>query len=268
MVSDEPANALLLDLDGVLYVGDEAVPGAVDTVAWLQRSGVPHLFLTNTTSQPRRSLVAKLQRLGMSTDEAHVLTPPVAAAAWLQAHGMHRAALFVPEATRAEFSGLEAVSERAEAVVVGDLGEGWHFDVLNRAFRLLMATPPPRLIALGMTRYWQAPDGLRLDTAPFVVALAHASGVTPQVLGKPALPFFEAALGTLGATAGDTVMIGDDLLADVGGAQAAGMRGVLVRTGKYRGQDASAEVTPDAVLGSIAELPEWWHGQTAAAARP
>jgi ribonucleotide monophosphatase NagD (HAD superfamily) len=68
------------------------------------------------------------------------------------------------------------------------LGEGWDFATLNRAFRLLMAEPHPRLIALGMTRYWRAADGLRLDTAPFVVALQHATGIAPVVLGKPDRP--------------------------------------------------------------------------------
>ncbi len=268
MAAPQTPRALLIDLDGVLYVGDEAVAGAPAAVAWIEHAQVPHLFLTNTTSRPRQALVAKLARMGITVDQAHILTPPVAAAAWMKGRGMGRAALFVPDATRSEFVGVEAVEDRPDAVVVGDLGDGWSFAVLNQAFRLLMERPTPALIALGMTRYWQAPDGLRLDTAPFVAALAHASGVTPTVLGKPARPFFEAALGRLGAGAGQTLMVGDDLEADVGGAQQTGMRGILVRTGKYRGRDASAEVRPDAVLDSIAALPDWWRAQqTDAAAR-
>jgi ribonucleotide monophosphatase NagD (HAD superfamily) len=121
-----------------------------------------------------------------------------------------------------------------------------------------MAEPHPRLIALGMTRYWRAADGLRLDTAPFVVALQHATGIAPVVLGKPARPFFAAALGKLGAEAAETPMIGDDIRRDIGGAQGAGIRGLLVRSDKFRPQDLRGEIQPDGVIDSIANLPAWW----------
>jgi HAD superfamily hydrolase (TIGR01458 family) len=126
-----------------------------------------------------------------------------------------------------------------------------------------MHQPPPALIALGMTRYWRAPDGLRLDTAPFVVALQHASGVTPTVLGKPAKGFFDAALSMLGCAAADSIMVGDDIRGDIGGAQAAGIRGILVRTGKFQPADLELGIQPAAVISSIAELPAWWQSMHA-----
>jgi phospholysine phosphohistidine inorganic pyrophosphate phosphatase len=252
----------LIDLDGVLYRGGRALPGGADTVAWLAARGIPHLFLTNTTSRPRAALVEKLAGLGVETRAERIHTPPVAAVRWLQHHAPGPAALFVPDATAGEFAGLPRLPEDAESgaasVVLGDLGEGWDFRRLNRAFRLLMDDPRPLLVALGMTRYWRAPDGLRLDVAPFVAALQHATGAVPVVLGKPARAFFEAALEALGCEAGETVMVGDDVVGDVGGAQRAGIRGVLVRTGKFRPADLEGEVRPDAVLDSIADLPDWW----------
>jgi len=151
----------------------------------------------------------------------------------------------------------------AAALVLGDLGKGWDFPTLNRAFRLLMADPSPPLIALGMTRYWRAPDGLRLDVAPFVKALEHAAGVEAVVLGKPAPGFFGEALALVGAGAGNVLMIGDDIVTDVGGAQQAGMAGMLVRTGKYRPADLAGDIRPDAVLDSIADLPGWWQNCSA-----
>lgn len=263
-MSDPTRKALLIDLDGVIYEGERAVDGAVETVRWMRDEAIPHRFLTNTTSRPRSALVEKLAGLGVQADEDDILTPPVAAAVWLDEHGVDTVAAFVPEATAAEFSAFDRLGDDDEgpagAVIVGDLGEGWSFARLNRAFRLLMAEPRPHLIALGMTRYWKAEDGLRLDTAPFVVALAHASGADPVVLGKPAVPFFETALAKLGSAARETVMVGDDLRADVGGAQEAGIGGVLVRTGKYRGEESTDDVRPAAVLDSIADLPDWWRG--------
>ncbi len=261
-MEEAKCQAVLIDLDGVLYEGEEAVSGAADAVAWLQAQSIPHLFLTNTTSRPRAALVEKLARLGVETHAGHLHTPPVAARAWLGDHAPGPVALFVPEATAGEFSGLELLPEDAEcgaaSVVLGDLGEAWDFWRLNRAFRLLMSPPRPVLLALGMTRYWRAPDGLRLDVAPFIAALEHASGAQCVVLGKPARAFFDAALSVLGSHPGNTVMIGDDIVGDVDGAQRAGIRGLLVRTGKFRSSDLDGTIQPHAVLDSIASLPDWW----------
>ena len=152
----------------------------------------------------------------------------------------------------------ESEESGAAAVVIGDLGQAWDFDVLNRAFRLLMDDPAPELVALGMTRYWRAADGLRLDVAPFVKALEHASGVDAAVLGKPAVPFFRTALELLGLPAGEVAVLGDDVVSDVEAAQKIGLYGILVRTGKFRSSDLARPGAPDAVLESIAELSGWW----------
>ena len=253
--------ALLVDLDGVIYEGDEPVAGAADAVGWLREHAIPHLFVTNTTSRPRSAIAERLAALGVAVGENDILTPPVAAAGWLREHVEGPVALFVQEATRSEFDGLEIAGESADrvgAVVVGDYGDGWNFATMNNAFRLLMNDPQPALVALGMTRYWQAPEGLRLDTAPFVVALAHASGAEPVVLGKPAPAFFEAALRQLGARPEAAAMIGDDIRGDVGGAQAAGLAGIQVRTGKFRPSDLDGDIAPDLVIDSIAVLPQYW----------
>jgi phospholysine phosphohistidine inorganic pyrophosphate phosphatase len=255
---------VLIDLDGVVYEGERGVPGAVRAISWLCEREIPHLFLTNTTSRPRSALVEKLAALGLNAPLNRIFTPPVAAHRWLSLNAPGPTALFVPTATASEFGDLPRVASDAEtgasSVVLGDLGEGWNFASLNRAFRLLMGEPQPRLVALGMTRYWRAHDGLRLDVAPFVKALEHASGARAVVLGKPAEAFFEAALDMLGLPAQAVVMIGDDIVGDVQGAQRCGIRGVLVRTGKFRQADLEGELRPDTVLESLADLPTWWPG--------
>ena len=257
--------AILFDLDGVFYCGDRVIPGAAEVAAWARREAIPHLFLTNTTSRPRQHLVQKLARFGIDTDAEHILTPPVAAVQWCQQHLKgQKVALFVPAKTRVEFSSLEECADDREAVgavVIGDLGKRWTFETLNTAFRLLMQTPQPRLLALGMTRYWQSADGLQLDVAPFVVGLSYASGVEPLVLGKPASSFYQAAVRLLGVEKDRVVMVGDDIRSDVDGAQQAGLRGVLVRTGKFRQQDLSSDIRPSAVLDSIAGLPQWYRAE-------
>ena len=259
--------ALLIDLDGVIYEGNQPVPGAAETIAWLRDNGIPHLFLTNTTSRPRTAIVEKLANLGLTADEDGILTPPVAAARWLAENVDGPVALFVPAASAGEFSAVEVAGAEQQAVaalVIGDYAEKWTYAELNRAFRLLMQEPHPVLVALGMTRYWLAEDGLRLDTAPFVTALRNASGIEPVVLGKPARAFFDAALSMLGVSADAAIMIGDDVRGDVGGAQAAGIEACLVRTGKFLPADLDGDVRPDFVLDSIAALPERWPDLTAA----
>ncbi len=253
---------ILFDLDGVFYVGERAIPGGSETLDWVRQQKIPHCFLTNTTSKPRDALVEKLAGLGLATEPEEILTPPVAACHWIERNLDGPVALFVPAATEAEFSHLSLsgrdTRQPVAALVVGDLGESWDFATLNQAFRLLMQQPSPRLIALGMTRYWRAPDGLRLDVAPFVNALQHASGVEPLVLGKPAKAFYHSALEMIGSPANESWMIGDDIRGDVAAAQAAGLHALLVQTGKFQSTDMNGQIKPDGLLESIADLPGWW----------
>lgn len=262
MVWDGDVRGVLLDLDGVVYVGEDALPGAAETVAWLRREDIPYRFLTNTTSRPRGSIVDKLRAMGVPVVPDEVLTPAVAAGAWMRRHHVEHPALFVPAATATEFADLAPVTPGAEegagAVVVGDLGAGWDFATLNLAFRLLMSDPPPPLLALGLTRYWRAQDGLRLDAGPYVKALEYAVGRAAVVLGKPDPEFYTTAVDALGLPPQDVVMVGDDIATDIGGAQRTGLAGVLVRTGKFSRTDLDGDVTPDGVLDSIADLPRWW----------
>jgi len=267
MTSSFPARprGLLFDMDGVLYNSEEPIAGAAEALAWARARTIPHLFVTNTTSRSRATLAEKLQRFGIAGGEGDILTPPVAAAAWLRANaGGGAVALFVREAARSDFDGLTLLpgdAERGAAfVVIGDLGTHWDFRTLNRAFRLLQYNPEARLIALGMTRYWMAGDGISLDVAPFVAALEHATGRRPLVFGKPDANFFQAAAEKLGLPPQEVLMVGDDIEADVRGAMAAGLQGALVRTGKFRAADLESEPKPNLVLNSVADLQENWLG--------
>ena len=165
-----------------------------------------------------------------------------------------------PEAYE-EFAGLNLLPDNAERgaryVVIGDLSESWDFGKLNRAFRLLHSNPDAELIALGLTRYWKAQDGLRLDVAPFVAALECAAGRKATVFGKPDKSFYIAAAKKLHLPADTIVMVGDDIETDVAGAQRAGMQGILLRTGKFRPSDLKGSVRPHSVLDSIRDIPTW-----------
>ncbi len=254
--------ALLFDLDGVLYQGNEAIPGALETIEWVQAKHIPYLFVTNTSSKPRTAICHKLSGMGIKTVKEHILSPPVAAACWLKMNTNDPVALFVPTETRSEFSGIPLWNgdpkQAVGAVVIGDLADDWNFSLMNQAFCCLMQDPRPVLIALGMTRYWKSADGLKLDAGPFVAALQYASGVEPLVTGKPAATFFQTAADTLGVDPHQIMMIGDDIRGDVAGAQQAGMQAALVKTGKFHPNDLDQAIRPDALFNSIQDLPTWY----------
>ena len=256
------ARGILFDMDGVLYNSERLIAGAVETLEWIRAKAIPHLFLTNTTSRCGDALAAKLRTFGIPAQESDILTPAVAAAQWLRSRGESPIALFLRPTARRDFADLVCLPDDAEqgaaCVIIGDLGDLWDYRTLNRAFRLLHHNPEAKLIALGMTRYWLAGSGISLDVAPFVAALEHATGRQPLVFGKPDARFFQAAAEKLGLGAADLLMIGDDISADIGGAQAAGLKGALVKTGKFRPADLEGEIRPDAVLDSIADLSRCW----------
>jgi HAD superfamily hydrolase (TIGR01458 family) len=233
------AKAVLLDIEGVICVGDTALPGSLDAVRRLRQAGIPHKFITNTTRRPRRLIVEDLERLGLAVANDDVFTPGIAARDLLASQNLTPLLIVHPN-LREDFGGLPISGGAAastdsgfDAVVVGDAGVFFTYELLNRAYRMLVGGAD--FFALAKNRNFLDRDGeLSLDAGPFVAALEYGSGKTATVLGKPSPAFFKLAIESLGCSASDVAMIGDDAEADVGGAMAAGLKGVLVRTGKYR----------------------------------
>lgn len=247
--------ALLLDIDGVLHVGDRPLPGAVEALGELREIAGGIRLLTNTTSRSRAAIAERLRRQGFEVGGEEVLTPAALALAHCREHGHRRVDLLVSDSLREDLAGLEQAGpeERADAVVLGELGDAISAELLNRAFRRLMGGA--ELLALGHNRYWRREDGLALDVGAYSAALEYGAQVEPVVLGKPSPAFFAAALAALGAAPGEAVMVGDDVEADVGGGLEAGIASVLVRTGKYEpARVAASGVEPTATIDSIADL--------------
>jgi HAD superfamily hydrolase (TIGR01458 family) len=247
--------ALLIDLDGVLYVEDEPVPGARQAVDSLRRLPLTLRFVTNTTSRSRPSTLDKLRRLGFPLADDELVTPAALAVRHCLEAGRRRASLLMNHDVKGDFGELIEDDERPEAVIVGDLGRAFDYDVLNRAFRHVLAGA--ELVALQKNRYWRREDGLSLDVGPFVAALEYATGREAHVVGKPAPDFFGGILAEAGVEAAAAAMVGDDAETDVGGAMDAGLAGILVRTGKYREEAVrAAGIEPTATVDSIADVPE------------
>jgi HAD superfamily hydrolase (TIGR01458 family) len=250
----EKIRAVAFDLDGVLYEADTPIPGAEATVAAVRSGGLAVRFVTNTTSISRRLMAQKLERLGFQAHADEIFCPARGAATWLRSEGAS-ASLFVPAAALEDFEGVRRDDERPDAVVIGDLESGWTFESLNRAFRLIHERGAS-LIGLGRTRYWKGPHGLQLDVGPFLAALENATGKRAVVFGKPESAFFDGLVEDLDLPADRIAMVGDDVVADVGGAMDAGLVGVLVRTGKFHPRDLEGPVEPHLVLDSVVDLIE------------
>jgi HAD superfamily hydrolase (TIGR01458 family) len=250
----EHARAVLIDLDGVLYVEDQPVEGARDAVRELREAGLGLRFVTNTTARSRGQTLEKLERLGFEVQPEELVTPAALARRHCEREGHETVALIMNEKVKVDFEGLREVEKDPDAVIMGDLGEEFGFAILNRAFRMVM--DGAELVALQKNRFWLTDDGLSLDAGPFVAAIEYATGRDAYVVGKPAPGFFEQVLGDLGSEPHETAMVGDDVESDVGGAMNEGLAGVLVRTGKYR-EDFVREsgIEPTAIVDSMADVP-------------
>ena len=245
----------LIDLDGVLYTGDIPLPGARKAMEFLTERGYPFRCVSNSTRKCRATIAARLEKLGFDIPERAIFTPPLAAVRYMQETGKHRAYLLTTGDVDRDFAGTctDDGSTNVDYVIVGDAGDKMTYASMNHAFRCLMEGAD--LIALEKDRYWMAPDGISLSAGPFVAALESATGKTATVVGKPSKAFFDLALRDMGLAADGVVMIGDDILTDIGGAQAAGMRGVLVRTGKFREEALEAAlIKPAAVINSVGDI--------------
>ncbi|HEX9381279.1 MAG TPA: TIGR01458 family HAD-type hydrolase [Gaiellaceae bacterium] len=251
--------AILLDVDGVFHVSREPIAGGAEAVRRLRKDGHRLRFVTNNTTQTRATLAEELRGMGIELDDEELQTTPRAAASTLAGR---RVLAMTMHAIVGEFEGVELVGEDAEAVLVGGADEtpetNLVFSYMNlaRAFHELEAGA--QLYCLHKNRWWQTKHGPLLDAGAFVAGLEYAADTDAIVLGKPSTAYFEAALQALDADAGLTWMVGDDIESDIAGAQAHGMKTVLVRTGKFR-PDAveAARVRPDGIVSSIAQLPEW-----------
>lgn len=223
---------VLIDLSGTVHLGAQEIPGAVAAVHEIQCGGLPLRFVTNTSRMPRRMLQELLERLGLKVPPELIFTAPRAVYRYLRERQLRPFLLIHPRLME-EFADLP--QHEPNAVVLGLAEEKFDYAHLNQAFQLLLQGAP--LLTMGRTRYFEAGAGLQLDAGPFVAALEYAAGIEAQVLGKPSAQFFHAAVAELGLQPDEVVMIGDDAASDVGGALAAGLRAILVRTGKYRPGD-------------------------------
>jgi|FLYL01.1.fsa_nt_gi HAD superfamily hydrolase (TIGR01450 family) len=242
----------VFDLDGCIWFGREAAPGAAELVAHLKRTGRTVSYLTNLSTAEAPALVDRLAAMGIEASAEAIVTP-LSVLAKHPAFAPGKRVLVVGRPALREALarfGAEVVSDpaRAELVVLGSNPELTFADLTVAARALDHGAP---LLALNLDRRVPIEGGTFMPGAGALAALLEtATGVEAQLIGKPSVRFFEEALRRFGVTADEAVMVGDTPETDIAGGKAVGMLSVLV--GEHQGE--RDDVVPDVRVGDLWEL--------------
>ena len=242
----------LIDIDGTVQFNRVAIPGAAEAIAFLRRSGIPFQFITNNDSHTPAMLAEILTSLGIPAVEEDITSTLNAGAAYAKEYGGRVFPLMMSDVA-GEYIKLGKPEDPVRFVVVGDPRESLTFENVNTALRFLLEGA--ELISLQPAGRFITEIGLQVDTGAVTAMLEYASDKKAILIGKPQPMLFQIALKKLGVDTSQVVVIGDDIRADVAGAEALGMKSILVRTGMYPYIESSNGYKPTITLDSIAELP-------------
>ncbi len=237
---------LLFDIGGVLYVGDQVIEGAAESVAALAEK-FPMRFVTNTTRRVPSTVLKKLLDFGFDINEKQLFTALNASKDFLSEKGATALPLMTDDAA-VYFEAFK--SDHPDYVVVGDAYTNFDYAHMNQAFRAL--NNGAELIAAAKNRYFKDNDAvLSMDAGGFIAALEFATGKEAKIIGKPSETFFHLAVNSMGLEPHEVLMVGDDIESDIQGAQDAGLKAALVKTGKFQPNDLQKGIVPDLVLEDV-----------------
>jgi HAD superfamily hydrolase (TIGR01458 family) len=263
-MSDLPKIRLVcLDIDGTLTDGilGPVIPGTAEAVRAI-RGRTPVRLVTNTTSVPHRALAMRLIEQGFLDDTSALVTPATVARRVLTERGHLGGILLVEPGAREDFTWFRE-DPLGPAVLLATEGHALRIADLQPAFRRLL--DGAAFYTLQRNRYFKRGVEMVTDLGPVAAFLTYAAGREAETLGKPSPLLFDSVAEEAGVPRAEIVMVGDDAEFDVSASVALGMSGVLVRTGKFRAEDASRFTPgPTAVLGSVADLPGWLGGTNVA----
>ena len=255
----------LLDMDGVIYRGNQLIPGADEFVARLRREEIPFRFLTNNSQRTRRDVALKLCRLGLEATADDVFTCAMATARFIAAQKPGATAFVIGEnglAAALHQNGITVVDDDADYVVVGE-GRSFNFEMIERALRLV--EKGARLVATNLDATCPTDAGTRPGCGAIVAMLEKATGYAAFSVGKPSGVMMRMAQNELGLRSSQTIMVGDTMDTDILGGVGMGYRTVLVLSGHTTVEQLRRYAyRPDYVIESVRHMPEELMGRAAA----
>lgn len=256
----ENIRALLIDLDGVLWVGNRPLPGVAEFFSFLDKHKIHYVLVSNNATRRADYTVGRVRDMGVMIDPHNVLTSAEATPRWLKQKMPEIGKVYVigERALRDALSemGFELVEQDADAVVVG-LDRELSYEKLKRA--TLEIRRGARFIATNTDRTLPTEEGLTPGAGSLVAALAAATDVEPLVIGKPGRPMFELALEITDSTPQETAMLGDRLDTDIDGAADMGLKTIMVLTGvSTRAEAEQNRAIPDLIVADLPTLTRVW----------
>ncbi len=255
--------ALLIDMDGVLWRGNTPLPGLVNFFDFLRNRSISFMLATNNASQTPAQYVQKLANFGVTIEPRHIMTSSLATAIYLKAEFKDGGTVYpvsqegLHEAMReAGFTILHDSSQPADVVVAG-IDFNLTYETLKHAVLLIQGGA--RFIGTNGDVTYPSEEGLAPGAGSILAAIQAATGVSPTIIGKPERHMFDIAVQKLGSEPHHTAMLGDRLETDILGGQRAGLKTIMVTTG-VDNEDSIAQkgIQPDAVFSGLEELVRAW----------
>jgi len=250
----EEFRGIIFDIEGVLVFQGEAYPGAVELLDFLREKGITIRILSNSTLQSRKSYAQKLTDRGFTIYESEVITASFATARYLKTLNPTSCWVMLKGEGLEEFNAFNHDGEDPEYIVMGDFREGFNFQNMNKALRLLekkskLIVMIPEIVDHGM-------GGAELTVGAYGKMLEEAAHIEATYIGKPSKYVFDMTFETMDIEKSKVLMVGDKMTTDVVGAKKAGIRSALVKTGEFKESDLDCDIKPDYVFDSVKDIKE------------
>lgn len=253
-----PYTTYLIDLDGVIYRGNELLPGAKDFITWLKDNNKKFLFLTNNSFASETQVLEKLIGLGIVTDTSHLLSAGEAAVQNIARRFPGALVYLVGEQPlkdllrKYQLHVADVDAHQADVVLVG---LDRHFDYKKLTGAVLAVRAGAHFITINRDPLLPVAGGFIPGCGTMAAAIEAGCGVTPEVVGKPEPTLLQEAMRRLGSHPDETVMIGDGLDVDIQAGKAAGTHTLLVLSGKDSLEDvAKSSIKPDHIYQDVGAL--------------
>jgi len=249
------APGYLIDIDGVVKIGDRPIPEAVDFLSELQARSIPFLLVTNNSTKTQEAVRSDMEKIGVSVEPDRIVTSSMVAADFIsEMPGGQRAMMVGEEGLRDTLlsRGIDIVNDFPDYVVVG---LDWNFNYYKMKRASLAIRGGASFIATNTDATFPLPEGLVPGAGALVESIRTASGEDPIVMGKPHLPIFELSISLLEAKEKDIVMIGDRYDTDIIGAMNANIRSIMVTTGVSNRDNIPKDgPLPHRIVQSLSEI--------------